>query len=84
MISTIEKEIVKYCTYSLYSDRIEASQTQINFFLIVHEDKNNVNFKKYLEEYFKKVITKISNFKKYNFTIIEYYIENQDLLFRLV
>lgn len=82
MISTIEKEIVKYCTYSLYSDRIETNQTQINFFLIVHEDKNNVNFKKYFEEYFKKTTTKIFNLKKYNFTIVEYYIENQNLLFR--
>lgn len=84
MISTIEKEIVKYCTYSSYSDRVEANQTQINFFLIVRKDKNNINFKKYLEKYFKMSVAKISNRKKYNFTIIEYYIENQGLLFRQV
>lgn len=81
MISTIEKEIVKYCTYSSYSDRVEANQTQINFFLIVRKDKNNINFKKYLEKYFQMSVAKISNRKKYNFTIIEYYIENQGLLF---
>ncbi len=81
MISTIEKEIVKYCTYSSYSDRVEANQTQINFFLIVRKDKKNINFKKYLEKYFQMSVAKISNRKKYNFTIIEYYIENQGLLF---
>lgn len=84
MISTIEKEINKYCLYSLYSDRLEADHTQINFVLTVLKDKNNISFKKYLEEYFKKTVTKISNLKKYNFTIIEYYIENQDLSFRRV
>lgn len=84
MISTIEKEIVKYCIYSSYSDRIEANQTRINFFLIVHKDENNINFKKYLEKYFKITVGKISNLKKYNFTIIEYYIENRDLLFRSI
>ena len=81
MISAIEKEIIKYCTYSLYSDRLETNQTQINFFLIVLKDKNNISFKKYLEDYFQKNINKTSNFKKYNFMIIEYYIENQNLLF---
>ena len=82
MISTIEKEIIKYCTYSLYSDRLGTNQTQINFFLIVLKDENNISLKKYLEDYFQKNINKTSNFKKYNFMIIEYYIENQNLLFR--
>ena len=81
MISTIEKEINKYCLYSLYSDRLETDHTQINFVLTVLKDENNVNFKKYLEEYFNKTVAKISNLKKYNFTIIEYYIENKNLLF---
>lgn len=84
MISTIEKEINKYCLYSLYSDRLETDHTQINFVLTVLRDKNNISFKKYLEEYFKITVAKISNLKKYNFTIIEYYIENQNLLFRQV
>lgn len=82
VISIIEKEIIKYCTYSIYSDRLETNQTQINFFLIILKDGKNIHLKKYLEDYFKKSISKISNLKKYNFTIIEYYIENQDLLFR--
>lgn len=80
-IPTIEKEIYKYCLYSLYSDRLEINHAQINFVLIVLKDKTNIDFKKYLEEYFKKTITKVSNLKKYNFMIIEYYIKNQDLLF---
>lgn len=80
-ISTIEKEINKSSLYSLYSNRLETNHAQINFFLTVLKDKNNISFKKYLEEYFKKTVTKISNLRKYNFTIIEYYIENQDLLF---
>ena len=84
MISTIEKEINKYCLYSLYSDRLETDHAQINFILTVLRDKNNVNFKKYLEKYFKKTIAKISNLKKFNFIIIEYYIENQNLLFRQI
>jgi signal peptidase I len=84
MIPTIEKEIVKYCTYSLYSDRLETNQTQMNFFLIVLKNENNIRFKKYLEDYFQKSIAKISNLKKNNFMIIEYYIENQDLLFRQI
>lgn len=84
MIFTIEKEIIKYCTYSLYSDRLETNQTQINFFLIVLKDKNNIRLKKYLKDYFQKSIAKISNPKKYNFMIIEYYIENQSLLFRKI
>jgi len=84
MISTIEKEIVKYCTYSLSSDRLETNQTRMNFFLIVLKDENNIRLKKCLEDYFQKSIAKISNLKKYNFIIIEYYIENQDLLFRQI
>lgn len=81
MIPIIEKEIIKYCTYSLYSDRVEANLSQINFFLIVAKDERNVSFKKYLEHYFRKITNKISHLKKFNFTIIEYYIENQNLLF---
>lgn len=84
MIPTIEKEINKYCLYSLYSDRIKTDHTYINFVLAVLKDKNNIIFKKYLEEYFRKTVAQISNLKKYNFTIIEYYIENQDLLFRQI
>lgn len=84
MLLMIEKEIIKYCTYSFSSDRLEKNQAQTNFFLIILKNKNNVNFKKYLENYFQKTVRKISNFKKYNFAIIEYYIENQDLLFRQI
>lgn len=84
IIPMIEKEIIKYCTYSLYSDRLETNLAQTNFFLVVLKNENNINFKKYLENYFKRNISKISNLKKYNFTIIEYYIENQDLLFRQI
>lgn len=84
MLPMIEKEINKYCLYSLYSDRLETKDAQVNFFLIVLKDKNNTDFKKYLEEYFKKTVIKISKLKKYNFMIIEYYIENQDLLFRQI
>ena len=46
VIPTIKKEIIKYCTYSIYSDRLQANQAQINFFLIVLRDKNNIFFKK--------------------------------------
>ncbi|OGB90379.1 hypothetical protein A2625_05725 [candidate division WOR-1 bacterium RIFCSPHIGHO2_01_FULL_53_15] len=81
MIPTIEKEIVKYCTYCLYSDRLKTNQTQINFFLLVLKDKNNIRLKKYFEDYFQKSIANVSKFNKYNFMIIEYYIENQNLLF---
>jgi len=84
MTATIEKEINKYCLYSLYSDRLETDHTQVNFILTVLRDRNNINFKKNLEEYFKKIVAKVSNLKKYNFMIIEYYIENQNLLFRQI
>ena len=35
LLPTIEKEIKKYCLYSLYSDRLEERYEQINFILIV-------------------------------------------------
>lgn len=81
MIPTIKKEINKYCTYSLYSDRLETNQAQTNFFLIVLKNENNITYKKYLENYFQKSTINISNLKEYNFAIIEYYIEDQNLLF---
>lgn len=84
MIPTIEKEIIKYCTYSLYSDRLETNKSQTNFFLIVLKSENNINFKKYLNDYFKKNTSKIPNPKKYTFSIIEYAIENQTLLFSII
>lgn len=84
MIPTIEKEISKHCIYSLYSDHIETNDAQTNFSLIILKDKNNISFKKHLEDYFQKTVAEISNLKKYNFMIIEYFIENQNLLFRKV
>jgi len=82
MIPTIEKEIKKYCLYSLYSNRLEEVCEQINFILIILKNENNISFKKYLEEYFRKCLVNIDKLKKFNFLIAEYYIENQKLLFR--
>lgn len=84
MLSTIEKEITKYCTYSLHSDRIETKLPQINFFLLVLKAKDNANFKKYLQTYFQKTLNTFSCPEKYTFTLVEYYIENQSLLFRKI
>lgn len=81
MMSTIEKEIKKYCLYSLYSDRLEDGPKQINFVLIILKDKNNISFKKHLEDYFEKSLIEVSNLKKYNFMIVEYYIKGSQLLF---
>ena len=82
LLPTIEKEIKKYCLYSLYSDRLEERYEQINFILIVLKNENNIISKKYLEDYFKKCVANIDKLKKFNFLIAEYYIENQKLLFR--
>lgn len=71
LLPTIEKEIKKYCLYSLFSDRLEEGAEQINFILIVLKNENNIKFKKYLEVYFKKCLINISNLKKYNFIIAE-------------
>jgi len=83
MIAMIEKEIKKYCYYSLYSERLEENNNrQINFFLIVLNSEQNLKYKKYLEDYFKKSIKPISCFAKFSFTIVEYYLDNQTLSFR--
>src|SRR3989344_1975810 len=50
MIPTIEKEIKKYCLYSLYSDRLEDGSKQINFVLIVLKNKINISFRRHLED----------------------------------
>lgn len=83
MIPTIEKEIKKYCLYSLYSDRLEEGPKQINFILIVLRDKNNISFKGHLEDYFEKSLVEVSTLKKYNFMIVEYYIKNSQLFFEI-
>lgn len=81
MLPSIKKEITKYCSYALHSNRVETNPAQINFFLLILKGKNNINFKKYLNNYFQKTTSKISNSQKYTFSIVEYYIENQNLLF---
>ena len=83
MMSTIEKEIKKYCLYSLYSDRLEDSPEQINFILIVLKDAGNISFKRHLKDYFEKSLVGVSNLKKYNFMIVEYYIKDGQLLFEV-
>ena len=83
MIPTIEKEIKKYCLYSLYSDRLEDGSKQINFVLIVLKNKINISFRRHLEDYFEKSLVEVSNLKKYNFMIVEYYIKDGQLLFEV-
>jgi len=85
MITTIEKEIKKYCYYSLYSKRIEENNDrQINFFLIILNGEQNLKYKEYLENYFERSIKPVSCFAKFSFAIVEYYVENQTLLFRKI
>lgn len=83
MIPTLEKEIKKYCLYSLHSDRLEGRPEQINFVLMVLKDKNNAGFKRHLRDYFEKSLAGISHVKKYTFTIVEYYIKNSRLFFEV-
>lgn len=81
VIPTLEKEIKKYCLYSLYSDRLEENHKQINFILIVLKNENNIKFQKYLNGCFRKSLNNVSNLNKFSFVIVEYYIKNQKLLF---
>jgi len=85
MIVVIKKEIKKYCCYSLYSERLEKNKNKrINFFLMVLSDKQNLEYKKYLENCFKKTIKPIACFAEFNFAIIEYSLKNQTLLFHKI
>jgi hypothetical protein len=84
MVRTIEKELMKYCVYSLHSYRLETSPAQINFYLIVLRDRNNLNFIGYFKSYFQKNIAASFQTKKFSFSIVEYFIENQTPLFHIL
>lgn len=77
----IEKEIKKYCYYSLFSKRIQGHETkQVNFFLIILKGDNE-KFKNILYKKFNKITKPINKFRKNNFLILEYFIKDNQLFF---
>jgi hypothetical protein len=79
---TIEKEIKKYCYYSLFSDRVQNNEIkQVNFFLLILGG-NNHGLKDNLNKKFNEIVRPIINFRKYNFSILEYYIKDNQIFFK--
>lgn len=81
-LGMIKKEFKKYCYYSLYSPRLSEEDTQrrMNFFIAFLKSGNR-NFEKILKKEFRFIIDPINKFRENNFTILEYYIADDKLIF---
>jgi len=81
-INVIKKEFKKYCYYSLFSSRLPINNTKrrMNFYLIFPKNQD-ANINKVLKNEFSLIINSINEFRKNNFGIIQYYINDNKLIF---
>lgn len=80
---TIEKELKKYCYYSLYSARLKNVKIRMNFFLVFLKNEDH-NFHKTINKKFKIVTESISKLRENNLIILEYFISDGKLLFTAI
>lgn len=81
-IPQIEKEMKKHLCYSLFSNRIQHTDTKrFNFYLVTLRDKNNTPLRSVIEDKYLNLSNKIISHRESTLTFVEYKINNSGISF---
>lgn len=81
-IPQIEKEMKKHLCYSLFSNRIQQTDTnRFNFYLVTLQDMNNTPFRPIIEDKYWNICKKLGTRRENTITFVEYTVNDSGLSF---